>query len=52
MSPFLMFHLLGVGLAFAATAALLYVPFAQRTLIRMAYAEKTARSEGAPPLSR
>ncbi|MCU1307840.1 MAG: lysine decarboxylase transcriptional regulator, CadC [Acidobacteriaceae bacterium] len=42
MSPFLMFHLLGVGLAFAATAALLYVPFAQRTLIRMAYAEKTA----------
>jgi cholera toxin transcriptional activator len=42
ISPFLMFHLLGVGLAFAATAALLYVPFAQRTLIRMAYAEKTA----------
>jgi cholera toxin transcriptional activator len=41
LSPFLMLHILGIGLAFAATAALLYVPFAQRTLIRMAYAEKT-----------
>jgi cholera toxin transcriptional activator len=37
LSPFLMVHVLGVGLAFAATAALLYLPFSQRTLIRMAY---------------
>jgi len=28
---------IGVGLAFAATAALLYVPFSERTLVRMAY---------------
>jgi cholera toxin transcriptional activator len=42
ISPFLMLHVIGVGSAFAATAALLYLPFAQRTLIRMAYEEKTA----------
>jgi hypothetical protein len=28
---------IGFGPAFAATAALLYVPFAERTLVRMAY---------------
>ena len=38
LSPFLMAHVIGIGLAFAATAALLYLPFSQRTLVRMAYA--------------
>jgi cholera toxin transcriptional activator len=37
ISPFLLLQQLGIGLAFAATAALLYVPFAERTLVRMAY---------------
>jgi DNA-binding winged helix-turn-helix (wHTH) protein len=37
LSPFLMIHVIGIGLAFAATAALLYLPFSQRTLIKMAY---------------
>ncbi len=37
LSPFFLGHKIGYGLAFAATAALLYVPFSQRTLIRMAY---------------
>lgn len=37
LSPFLMIHVMGIGLAFAATAALLYLPFSQRTLIKMAY---------------
>src|SRR5262249_25426108 len=36
-SPFLVAHKIGFGAAFAATAALLYVPFSERTLIRMAY---------------
>jgi DNA-binding winged helix-turn-helix (wHTH) protein len=37
ITPFLLLPKIGVGLAFAATAALLYVPFSERTLIRMAY---------------
>ncbi len=37
IAPFLLLRQIGVGLAFAATAALLYVPFAERTLVRMAY---------------
>lgn len=37
-APFLILHRIGVGGAVAATAALLYVPFGERTLIRMAYA--------------
>jgi DNA-binding winged helix-turn-helix (wHTH) protein len=37
VAPFLLIPRIGVGLAFAATAALLYVPFSERTLIRMAY---------------
>jgi len=41
LAPFLALYQLGIGLAFAATAALLYVPFAQRTLTLMGY--KTAR---------
>jgi cholera toxin transcriptional activator len=36
-APFLILHQIGVGGAVAAMAALLYVPFAERTLVRMAY---------------
>jgi DNA-binding winged helix-turn-helix (wHTH) protein len=37
IAPFLILDRIGFGAAFGATAALLYVPFAERTLIRMAY---------------
>lgn len=37
IAPFLILDRIGFGAAFAATAALLYVPFAERTLVRMAY---------------
>jgi cholera toxin transcriptional activator len=37
ISPFLIIQQSGFGAAFGATAALLYVPFAERTLVRMAY---------------
>ena len=37
VSPFLLTQKIGLGAAFAASAALLYVPFSERTLIRMAY---------------
>lgn len=37
VAPFLLADRIGFGAAFAATAALLYVPFSERTLIRMAY---------------
>ncbi len=37
IAPFLLTQQIGIGAAFAATAGLLYVPFAERTLIRMAY---------------
>ncbi len=37
LSPILIAHKIGLGPAFAAGVALLYVPFSQRTLIRMAY---------------
>jgi DNA-binding winged helix-turn-helix (wHTH) protein len=36
-SPFLLTHLIGIGLAFAGCAALVYSPFAQRVLALMAY---------------
>jgi cholera toxin transcriptional activator len=39
IAPFLLLPQIGVGLAFAATAALLYVPFSERTLVRMAYSQ-------------
>lgn len=42
-APFLLVDHIGFGAAIAAAAALLYVPFAERTLIRMAY----PRSAGA-----
>jgi cholera toxin transcriptional activator len=37
IAPFLLAGKIGFGLAFAATAGLLYVPFSERTLLRMAY---------------
>ncbi len=37
VAPFLLMPKIGLGAAFAASAALLYVPFSERTLIRMAY---------------
>jgi cholera toxin transcriptional activator len=37
ISPFLILDRIGFGAAFGATAGLLYAPFAERTLIRMAY---------------
>jgi cholera toxin transcriptional activator len=37
IAPFLLLEQIGIGAALAATAALLYVPFAERTLVRMAY---------------
>jgi cholera toxin transcriptional activator len=37
VAPFLLAQSIGFGAAFAATAALLYVPFSERTLVRMAY---------------
>jgi cholera toxin transcriptional activator len=40
IAPFLLLPQIGVGLAFAATAALLYVPFSERTLVRLAYRER------------
>ncbi len=39
IAPFLLLPQIGTGLAFAATAALLYVPFSERTLVRMVYSE-------------
>jgi cholera toxin transcriptional activator len=41
IAPFLIVDRIGFGPAFAATAALLYVPFAERTLVRMAYPKTT-----------
>ncbi len=39
LAPLLIANTIGLGLALAATAALLYLPFSQRTLVRMAYWE-------------
>ncbi len=39
VAPFLLTENIGFGAAFAATAALLYVPFSERTLVRLAYPE-------------
>jgi DNA-binding winged helix-turn-helix (wHTH) protein len=40
IAPFLLLAQIGFGMAFAATTALLYVPFSERTLVRMAYREE------------
>jgi DNA-binding winged helix-turn-helix (wHTH) protein len=37
IAPFLILDSIGLGAALGATAVLLYVPFAERTLVRMAY---------------
>jgi len=37
LSPFLLAHKIGVGLAFAGFATLVWLPFAQRTLVQMTY---------------
>jgi cholera toxin transcriptional activator len=37
VAPFLILGHIGFGIALGTTAALLYVPFAERTLVRMAY---------------
>lgn len=37
VAPFLLIEKIGLGAAFAASAALLYLPFSERTLIQMAY---------------
>jgi hypothetical protein len=39
IAPFLLMQKIGLGAAFAVSAALLYLPFSERTLIRMAYVE-------------
>ena len=44
IAPFLIVDRIGFGPAFAATAALLYVPFAERTLVRMAYSSTAEQS--------
>jgi cholera toxin transcriptional activator len=43
VAPFLLIREIGLGAAFAASAALLYVPFSERTLIRMAYGVSPVR---------
>jgi cholera toxin transcriptional activator len=43
VAPFLLIQEIGLGAAFAASAALLYLPFSERTLIRMAYLTPRAR---------
>jgi cholera toxin transcriptional activator len=37
VAPFLLMQKIGLGAAFGVSAALLYLPFSERTLIRMAY---------------
>jgi DNA-binding winged helix-turn-helix (wHTH) protein len=39
IAPFLLAERIGFGPAFAATAGLLYLPFSERSLVRMAYPE-------------
>ncbi|HEV2698766.1 MAG TPA: winged helix-turn-helix domain-containing protein [Terriglobales bacterium] len=41
VAPFLLLKQIGFGAALGSTAALLYVPFAERTLVRMAYVRKS-----------
>ena len=40
LAPFLIVHWIGFGLALAATAALLYLPFSQRSLLLMGFSVK------------
>jgi cholera toxin transcriptional activator len=43
LSPFLIVELIGVGLALAATAVLVYVPFPQRSLLLMGEGDSQAK---------
>jgi cholera toxin transcriptional activator len=40
IAPFLLAEKIGFGAAFAATAALLYLPFSERSLVRLAYSNQ------------
>jgi cholera toxin transcriptional activator len=40
LAPFLIAQYIGIGLALGATAALVYAPFAQRSLLLMSAREK------------
>jgi cholera toxin transcriptional activator len=44
VAPFLLVAQIGLGAAFAASASLLYMPFSERTLIRMAYLRPPAQN--------
>jgi DNA-binding winged helix-turn-helix (wHTH) protein len=44
VAPFLLIQQIGLGAAFAVSAALLYLPFSERTLIRMAYLASRPRA--------
>src|SRR5262249_4429059 len=46
IAPFLIVEKIGFAPAFGATAALLYVPFAERTLVRMAYSLTVPAADG------
>ena len=41
IAPFLLAEKIGFGAAFAATAGLLYLPFSERSLIRLAYSKQS-----------
>ena len=43
VAPFLLIQEIGLGAAFAASAVLLYLPFSERTLIRLAYLSPRTR---------
>jgi cholera toxin transcriptional activator len=45
VAPFLLIHKIGLGGAFAACAALLYVPFSEQTLVKMAYMRSDAANQ-------
>ena len=42
LAPFLLFDHIGIGLAIGITAALLYLPFSQRSLLLMGFSRQTA----------
>lgn len=46
VAPFLLIPQIGLGAAFAVSAALLYLPFSERTLVRMAYVGISNRGQG------
>lgn len=50
IAPFLLMQKIGLGPAFAASAALLYLPFSERTLIRMAYISRRIEKSSDTPL--